>query len=280
MQKLLRCGALLLWAIGSAQAEESLHIIELKHRPAAELIPAVQPLLKANEALSATDYRLIVRATDARIREIEPLIRKLDVARRQLTVSVRHTTVAENERRTHSLQGEAEIGKRGRVILPGRGDREGAAGIERNGIRYTTESRTGAGREEQTQMLRVQDGGTAFIRAGQSIPHIQRVLTLSGKRAVLIEGVALQDVTTGFEVRPRVRGENVQLDITPRLARAADPAHGLVNFQELSTSVNVRLGEWIDLGQILGARSEINRAILDSSDVRAQENRTILLKVE
>jgi len=275
-------GITLAWLLASpAYGADALHIIELKHRPATEIAPALTPLLRPDEALSATDYRLIVRMTDARLKEFEPLVRQLDVARRQLTVTVRHTTTVASDRSRHEVRGDIEVGKHGRITVPGQSrENSGIVVGRRDGIEYRAENRDTDNRSEQTQTLRVQDGASAYIRAGQSIPHVQRILALSGGRPVLLEGIALQNVTTGFEVRPLVRGENVQLEITPRLATVADPKRGLVNFQELRTIIDARLGEWIDLGQILGTRSEINQAILESQATQNAERRTILLKVE
>ena len=96
----------------------------------------------------------------------------------------------------------------------------------------------------------------------------------------MTQGVTLQNVTTGFEVLPRIRGEHVLLEITPRLSTIENSATGSINFQELRTTVNVKLGEWIDLGQIAGANNETHRAILESGVTRTDEHRTILLKVE
>jgi len=272
---------MLLWSICSAHAADSLHIIELKHQPAADVAPVVQPLLRPDEALSATGYRLIVRATDARAAEIEKLVRQIDVERRQLMLTVRQTSATTSDSSNHGVSGEVEVGKRGRVVVPAPSEpNRGGVTVRRDGIEYRGQNRSTTGSSEQTHQLRVLDGTVAYIRSGQSIAQVQRILSLSGGRPVIIQGVALQDVTTGFEVRPQVRGDMVQLDITPHLATVADARRGLVNFQDLRTTVNVRIGDWVDLGQILGTRSEINRAILDSASERADERRTILLKVE
>jgi hypothetical protein len=70
------------------------------------------------------------------------------------------------------------------------------------------------------------------------------------------------------------------MEITPRLSTLRDPTTGLADFQELATTVEVRMGEWIDLGTILGHRNEIDRAILESAATEPSERRTIRLKIE
>src|SRR5581483_6057260 len=106
----------------------------------------------------------------------------------------------------------------------------------------------------------VQDGNSAFIRTGQSVPAVERVLVLTGQRAAIAaSGVRFEEFATGFDVRPRVIGRTVQLEITPRLA-GPPSADGTLRFSELRTTVTARLGDWVDLGALVGHRSEVNRA--------------------
>ena len=145
---------------------------------------------------------------------------------------------------------------------------------------YRGERSASTGGSTFDQVVRVQDGQRAFIRIGQSVPVAERVVTLTGRRATVVaEGVRYQDFTSGFDVRPRVRGETVELEITPRLTNP-NTADGTYRFQELSTTVTARLGEWIDLGSVLGESSEVNREILQSTRSRTNERATISIKVE
>lgn len=265
----------------SVYAADTLRIIELKHRPALEVVPLVRPLLSPADAVSATDYRLIVRAPAATIAEIERVVRELDVARRQLTISVRQVEAGTRDRSTHGVEGEVDIGDRGRVRLPKvmRGHETVIIG-DPNGVQYRGGERRTTGRSEQTQQLRVQDGASAYLRMGQSIPQVQRVLALSGNGAVAYDTVVMRDATTGFDVRPQVRGDRVQLDIVPRVARLSDPRRGIVDFREAATTITVKLGEWVDIGQVLSQGSAVNRAILSRDAERAEEQWQVWLKVD
>ena len=44
--------------------------------------------------------------------------------------------------------------------------------------------------------------------------------------------------------------------------------------------MDVRLGEWVDLGAIIGDHDEVGHAILDSGATRSGERRTVRLKIE
>lgn len=275
------CLVMLTLLLSSAHADDALRVIELKHRPATEVAPLIRPLLGANDGLSATDYRLILRAPPSKIAEIERVVREIDVARRQLTISVRQLEAGTRERSTHGVSGDIDIGEHGRVRLPKsvRGHDTVIIG-DPNGVQYRGGERRNTGRSEQLQHVRVQDGASAYLRMGQSIPHVQRVLALAGDRAVVYDTVTLRDATTGFDVRPQVRGDRVQLDIVPRVARVSDPRRGIIDFREAATTVTVKLGEWIDLSQALGQHSAVNRAILSRDAEQSNDSWRVLLKVD
>lgn len=265
--------ALVLYLIASYALADTLHVIALRHRPAAEIQPLIQPLLRADEGISGSGYQLFLRATDTRRREIEGFVAKLDVAARQLTVTVRHGIVRSEQRARDAVSGTIDIGDRTRVIVPGDN------GTHR-GLRYRGERSTSTTDSAFSQVVRVQDGQRAFIRVGQSAPSVERVLILTGRRAAVVaQGVRFEEFTTGFDVLPRVHGDTVQLEITPRLTSPRS-AEGTYRFQELRTTVTARLGEWIDLGLLLGETSDVNRAILQSARSQANERATIALKVE
>jgi hypothetical protein len=269
----LRGLALVGCLIASQVVADTLHVIALRHRPVSEIQPLIQPLLRADEGIGGSGYQLILRATDTRKREIEQLVAKLDVAARQLTVTVRHGAVHDEQRARDAVSGRVDIGNRARVIIPGDNGAD-------PGLIYRGERSTSSSDSTSSQVVRVQDGQRAFIRVGQSAPSVERVLTLTGRRtAVVAQGIRFEEFTTGFDVLPHVRGDTVQLEITPHLTspRSAD---GTYRFQELRTTVTARLGEWIDLGLLLGESSDVSRAILNSARSQTNERATISMKVE
>ncbi len=270
---------LLLGLAATGLAADTLHVIDLRHRPAAEIQPLIQPLLRPNEGISGSGYQLFLRANAARRDEIARVIASLDVALRQLTITVRQTALHEERQTRDAVSGEVDIGGRGHVILPDDGA-DGNASAGARGLRYRFERRSSQDNDVHTQVLRVQDGGRAFVRVGQSVPVVEHVLALTGRRAaVLATGVRFEELSTGFELRLRVRGDTVQLEIAPRLS-APGRNDGAFQFHELRTTVTARLGEWIDLGALTGQSSKVHRAILQSARDDTRERITVLLKVE
>ena len=268
-----------LLALAGVSAEET-RIIQLKHRPASEIILLIRPLLGPEDALSGMDYRLIVRTSDRNLKDIERLLAQLDVAPRQLRITVEQRVADDRDITTHSVEGEVQIGDKARIKLPEKSPDNRGLVVQKDNLRLRTDQRTTVGRNENTQTVMALDGQRASIRIGQSVPHVKEILALGRRQVLIAQGIELQDVTTGFDVLPRVHGDRVRMEITPRLSTLRDPATGLADFQELATTVEVRLGEWIDLGAILGQRNEIDRAILESAATESGERRTIRLKIE
>ena len=264
---------------------DEIHVIQLKHRTAQEIIPVIRPLLGPNDAMSGMDYRLIVRTSDRNLREVERMLAQIDVARRNLTLTVRQGADASRHETSQELSGAANIGRDARIRLPQRTppDDRGVV-IEQQGadgrLRYQAREERATAGDARTQVLRVQDGQRAFIHVGQSVPHVKRIVSLAGRQVTIAQGVEFQNVVTGFEVLPRTQGERVQLEVTPRLSSLADPATGLANFQALRTTVNVRLGEWVDLGGIQGVGEDVRRAVAESAVADSSERRSVWIKVE
>jgi hypothetical protein len=112
------------------------------------------------------------------------------------------------------------------------------------------------------------------------VPVVEQIIVLTGRGAVLTsQGLTARDLTTGFDVLPRVRGDLVLLEITPRLA-GPNLSDGTLRFQELQTTVTARLGEWIDLGRVIGQTSDVHRAILQNGSTQSSERASVALKVE
>src|SRR5678816_1778749 len=68
---------------------QSLEVIDLKYRTAAEVIPVLQPLVEQGGALTGQDYKLFVRTSPANLRQLRAALEQIDRKPNQLLVSVR-----------------------------------------------------------------------------------------------------------------------------------------------------------------------------------------------
>src|SRR6188474_1916363 len=84
---------------------QSLEVIDLKYRTAAEVIPVLQPLLEQGGALTGQDYKLFVRASAANVRQLRDAVAQIDRKPNQLLVSVRRSTQQEMERERAQVSG-------------------------------------------------------------------------------------------------------------------------------------------------------------------------------
>jgi len=235
-----------LWC-GSAFGQASLEVIDLRHRTAEQVLPALRPLIEPGGVLTGQRSQLIVRASASNLAEIRRALESLDMPARRLVISVRFDDMA--------MAGDASFEASGRIS--NRGSRVQARAAD---SRSASEQRV-------DQRLQVLEGSRAYIAAGSSRPLPHR------------GGVEIQDLTTGFEVVPRLAGNTVFLDIAPRREiPGAKP--GTVQGQRAASSVSGRLGEWLELAGSSGASARDDRGLLSGSRQRGSESRRVWVRVD
>jgi hypothetical protein len=101
--------------------------------------------------------------------------------------------------------------------------------------------------------------------------------TLNGP--IVSDSVEFRDLTTGFDVVPRVSGERVYLDISPRRETPVGNRGG-ADLQRATTSTSARLGEWIELGGSARDDTRSDSGLLIGAAGLRKENRSIWVKVE
>jgi len=270
-------------AMPTHAAEPELHVIPLKHRFADEVAPSVRPLLAPGESVSGMDSRLIVRATPRTLTQIERMLADIDTPRRNLRISVRHASESARTQDRQDISGDLQRGNTRIVVTNGThgtgGINVGRAGPEGN-LQLHSERRVTTKRDTATQDLTVQDGGRAFLHVGESIPQVQSFLALVGNRPGVIAGIQYYDVTTGFEVEPRILGEKIQLSVSPRLAFRSNQGTQTIDFQELRTVLMVKPGEWVDLGGAVESTNAVTRQILSARRSTGSEDSRFLVRVD
>jgi hypothetical protein len=250
--------AILVTFVTAAWAQ-ALEVISLSHRTAEQLLPQLQPLVEPGGMLTGTGDKLFLRASPRNQAEIRQALDALDRPLRRLMITVRHGGTAAGER----------VGISGTVILTP-GDSSVRA---RAGERHTSS------RENISQQVQTVEGGRAFINVGRelAIPFREVVLTPAG--AVVSRGMTWYDVGTGFEAEPRVAGDNVTLDISPR-HDTPGPVPGSANVRRLSTTVSGRLGEWISLGGSSRETAGASGGTVHYGSRSGRETQEVWLKVD
>jgi type II secretory pathway component GspD/PulD (secretin) len=236
---------------------QSLEIIDLKHRSAQELMPALQPLVAPGGSLSGQDYKLFVRTTSQNLADLRRVIAQLDKAPRTLLVSVRNATRQQIEQEGASISGTLSTDG-------GRARMDANAG---------SSQRTGEG----VASVAVLEGNSAMINNGSSIPIVTAVVARGGRRPLIGAQTEYRDLVNGFVVTPRVSGDRVVLDISQR---AESLRNGVIDNQELQTQASARLGEWLSLGGVSESSTSSERGIGSRQYSTRSDNRSLWIKVE
>ena len=257
-------------AVFAAQAQGVLEVIQLKHRPADQLIPILLPLMESGGALSGQHFQLIVRTSPRNLADIKQALAAIDAPARRLEISVRFESAIETAVAGAQASGAARSG--------------GASTGDRARIDVRVHDSRSSRDERVDQRVQVLDGGRAFIASGESRPLRQREVIQTPHGTVVRDSTVMHDAATGFEVVPRVSGENVLLEIRPQRQTFESPAGGgrpgAMHSQQASTSVSARLGEWFELGGASGGEVRDQRGILSTAQLRSSESRRIWVRVE
>ena len=218
----------------AAMAQHPLEIIALRHRTADQVLPSLRPLAEPGATLSGQGAQLFVRASPHNLAELRRALDAIDRPLRRLQISVRLEDAAEAASR--GLEASGRVSDRGaRVEVRAHDSSSGSA-------------------ERVDQRIQVLEGGRAFISTGQSVP--------------VMSGAAIRETMTGFEVLPRIAGNQVLLEIAQR-------RETLSQQQALASTVSTRLAEWVE---VAGVAESATRS--DGAVARSAASRRVWLKVE
>lgn len=271
MKKLvLACVLFMLSAVANAQVE--FRMITLQHRFANDVLPTVQQMVGPEGSAGAIDNQLWVRATPERLAMIEEIVASLDTARKNMRITISHDDVRQSDSLGGGVSGSGRIGD----------VRVGVGGVQsyerRDGVRIDLNQRQSNTSSSGSEFVSVVDGERAFIRVGQSVPFTQQWVMFSQRYLSTYQTTDFRDITTGFAVRPRHIGGLVELEITPRIAKLNNM--GFIDFEELSTVVRVKPGEWFDLGGNMQSRDDVSRAILSQQQGSESRSSKLMIKVD
>ena len=236
---------------------QSMTVIELENRPAAEVILIVQPMLKPGDAISGEGFKIFLRASPDTRAGVQDMVELLDAALKILEVSVFQGSARDLRRLAGSASVQIDSGNI-QVDVGDEGDAD-AAGRARfstaGGSATVSGSSTQSSlRDAPVHRVRVTEGTEAYIETGQQIPYFFNTAVF-GVRSYAA-GVEYRNAVTGFYVLPRVRGENVVLDVSPYKSSRIDSGRNDVAALSAATTITGRIGEWLMIG---GVTEQINR---------------------
>jgi type II secretory pathway component GspD/PulD (secretin) len=227
-------------------AQAVTEVVPLRSRLPEDVVPAIQPLLGPDEAVSAFGGQLILRATPERMDEIRQLLAQIDHPPRRLVIHVR--------------QRDAHQGSRGSSLPP-------------------RDLRT-QGANERSERVQTLEGRPAFIRSGTIEPVPVWQSFGGGALPFAEQGFDYRDATAGFFVTPRLAGDEIVLEISRQAARAGPGSPPAFAVTEAETTLRARPGEWVTLGATSDSVAQDGRGIVTRHATRRAGDMAIQVMVE
>lgn len=260
--------------ISFADQNDPLQIIDLKNRPADEIIPVIKPMLKPNDAITGTGFQLFIRTDAKTLEEVTRLLQVMDKAPRNLIIKVRNNLDSESNSTDFNTSGNYEIGDDVRVVVGDNPPKDNGTKVRINSNRSSTD-------RDSEHMIRVIEGGQAFITAGKIRPYEHRTIIKHSHGVSIYDSVNYQDVTSGFYVTPRLTGNgNVSLQVQPHYRTINEENTGTIDVQEADTTVETKLGEWVQIGGIDTDAKSKDGGILSTSRNSNNIRSKLFIKVD
>lgn len=252
-------------------AATELKIITLQHRFAEDIVLAIEPLVGYDGSVTAIQNQLIIRTQSSNMANIEQVVNALDVERNNLKITVSRQSNLNDSADGFTVNGRKRIGN---VEIGTRRFLNNSP----DGVQIGIENNQNNTFSSSNQFINVIDGERAFIRVGQSVPFTQEWVVLTNRYISQQTTTEFVDVSTGFAVRPRSIGSQIEVEITPRIAKLNQS--GFIDFEELSTVVRVNKGQWLDIGGIMQQKDEVSRAILSRQNTGQNQDNSLSIRVD
>ncbi len=251
----------LLYSAGLAAS--SIEIINLKNRPAAEILPLVKPMLDSNGAISGTGFQLIIRTSPGNLSQIQNIISQIDTAPNQLLISVFQGSQRELETASSSIHflyqnQHIQVGAGQPGMPSGTGIQARSGGLTVGGSVQRTQAHIS---DAPIQQLRIMEGASGYIETGQSIPYFSGRVYRQHGHTIVQAGTEYKDINTGFYVQPRLNDKQVILDVSPYKETLSKRGGAGIDTQSASTTVTGPLGQWLEIGGIEQQSTSTNTGI-------------------
>jgi hypothetical protein len=243
-------------------AQRTLDTISLQQADARQIIPALRPHLSEGSSISQFQNTLVINATEKEWQAVRKLLKQLDQQGKQLLITVR-TDGNQNESR-ESVNVDGSWGNDNVRISTS------PSGIQtETHTRITVSNRNAHSSSAGDQSVRATEGYPAYISTGQSVPI--RSHSYYGKTTELV------DVSSGFYVTAFITDNQVQLQLNQKNDQLQK---GQIKTQQLQSSVNGQLGQWITIGSLGDNKRRDSEGILSTGKQAQSSDQLIYLKVE
>lgn len=249
---------------GPLQAAPQTEIFTLGYSMADSMIPAIQPMLREDERVSAYGNQLIVRAEPERLEEIRTLLANLDRKPAQLRISVASSGSAVSSDRGFQINSRVETAA-GDIVV---GDGSNQTRIIRRETR---------GQNDGVRRLTASEGYPVLIQSGQSVPLTSTATDMYGR---VVQQTQYRNVTQGFYATVRLNGDQATITLSANNDRLNPNDSRIIDVQQADTVVTGRVGEWISIGGLGDTARSNDTDIGRRTTTRNQNDSSIRLMVE
>jgi len=263
---------------------DSIETLQLKNRPAEEIIPIIKPMLGTADSVTGQGFQIFVRTTPQNLEQIKQMVNKLDIAAKLLQISVFQGN--DRDLRALSMEGSVQYQDSNANVnigSTGNTSRGGDVHLSTRGGSATSHTLSTRGRlsDNPIHTLRVTEGTQGYIETGESIPYFSAGGGwFSGRRGFIGGDVVYKDVTTGFYVLPRIHGEQVILDVSPFKQSQSKTRGGDINTQSASTQITGKIGQWLAIGGTTEQVQRSSSSIGTSHSTQSRNNESIWIKAD
>ena len=269
--------------LASAVRADSIATIQLQNRPAEEVIPIVEPMLGAGDAISGQGFKIFLRSSPETLARVRDMIDVLDTPAKMLQVSVFQGT--ERDLGELGISADIQIERDDASVDIGNGgaNKDSAGGS----ITYSTtgESASVGGistqkslRDNPIHQVRVTEGSEAYIETGERIPYFYGA-GWTGRRG-FAGAVEYKDAVTGFYVLPRIRGDNVILEVSPFKSAPRNSGSDNIDTQSAETTITGHVGEWLLIGGVAEQQERSQGATGTTIATQGRDNTSIWIRAD
>ena len=239
----------------------SITTIQLRNRPAVEVIPIVEPMLGVDDAITGQGFKIFLRSSAETLDQVMAMIETLQISVFQ---------GSDRDLRAVDISGNIQIQS---------GDTSVSIGTNRNKTSSINISSTRSRLQNNPiHQLRLTEGQEGYIETGEQIPYFSGVNWILPKAAG--GGIEYRDVTTGFYVLPRIHGENVTLQVSPFRNSQSKSRGGNIETLHANTTITGRISEWLLIGGATEQTKASQSGIGSYSSTKSRNNTSIWIKAD
>lgn len=249
---------------------DTVEIIQIRYRSAEDAFRIVENLLTQDGSVTMDERTnsLVVKDSEESVARILQVMEKFDKAIEQAKISIRFIENEINEDMAVSIKGGVH-GKDWKI----------SSGRKANGVDVRLKDINKRKNADRQYFVTTASGTPAYIVTGKRVPYRERRGNLNRKHPLAMDTVVYENVETGFEITPVIKGDRADVKIVPRISDV-DNQTSIIRYSEAATFVNVPLGEWVTIGGADENQNEVLQSFFERGGEDKESNLLISIKVE